>query len=373
LAKEDPENNTVIYINGRFLTQPVTGVQRYAYEVVKGLDSLCEQGVVAVKRYRFVILAPRRSGDMDLKHIAVQRVGMLRGHLWEQIELPLHAAGGVLFNPCNTAPLAKLNQVVTIHDASVFGFPRAYSLLFRSWYRLLLVCLGRTAKRILTDSEFSRRELMAHCGIRSEKLAVIPLGKEHILALEEDDAILHRHDLRDGRYVLAVSSMNPNKNFATILRAIELLGDVDYDVAIAGGTNPKIFGHVQLQQSRRIKMLGYVNDRELKSLYRHAACFVFPSFYEGFGLPPLEAMACGCPVIAAHTSSLPEVCGDACLYCDPDSPEDVARQIHALMADDARREGLGLRGADRSRMFGWERCARETLAVLDEVTGTARP
>lgn len=113
--------------------------------------------------------------------------------------------------------------------------------------------------------------------------------------------------------------------------------------------------------------MGYVSDAELRALYEHAACFVYPSFYEGFGLPPLEAMACGCPVIVSNAASLPEVCGDAALYCNPCSPEDIAEKISLLMADPRLREDLRQKGLERAKQFTWEKCARETFAIIEKV------
>lgn len=357
-------------LNGRFLTQPTTGVQRYAVELVKALDMLIDCGVIDSSRYSFCLLSSNdASYDLNLKHIPLKRVGHFKGHFWEQFELPLYTYDGFLINLCNTAPILKHNQTATIHDASVFGFPQAYSFAFRNWYKLLFKMLGITAKKIITDSSFSKEELAKYCGIDKDKIDVVYLGKEHILAIQPDDSILHRHDLIRKRFVLAVSSMNPNKNFRSIVQAVELLGDMGFDIVIAGGTNPKIFSQSELSLPNNVKHVGYVSDGELRALYGQASCFIYPSFYEGFGLPPLEAMACGCPVIVSQAASLPEVCGDAALYCNPHCPEDIAKKIALMMSDDDLRAKFRQKGLERAELFTWEKCARETMKLIQEVLG----
>ena len=354
-----------IQINARFLTQPVTGVQRYAVHLVKALDDLLDRGLIDPKRFLFVLLAPREIRyALPLKHIPLKRVGHLSGHLWEQFELPFYARGGLLLNLCNAAPLFKRNQIVTIHDASVFATPNAYSYFFRTWYKILLTVLGKTARKIMTDSSFSKTELIRYAGMDDRKIEVIALGAEHVFSTNTDETILKRHEIGRKPFVLAVGSMNPNKNFDGIVRAIERLGDAPFDIVIAGGVNPRVFGSARPVLPAAVKHLGYVNDGELRTLYEHASCFVYPSLYEGFGLPPLEAMACGCPVIVSRSASLPEVCGDAAVYCDPDDPKDIAEKITMLMNDSTLREKLRGKGMERARQFRWDRCARETAALM---------
>lgn len=357
-----------IFINARFLTQSITGVQRYAVEFVKSLDKLIDSGVIDGKQYSFVMLAPREiKYELNLQHIPLILSGRLKGHLWEQLELPFYTKDRLLVNLCNAGPLIKSRQTVTIHDAAVFGFPQAYSLAFRAWYKVLLTGLGKVSKKIFTDSVFSKKELIKYCHISEHKIQVVPLGKEHIFTAEPDRAVYCRYNLTNGRYVIAVSSMSPNKNFHSIVQAIELLGDSGYDIVIAGGVNPKVFSRSPAPFPESVKHVGYVSDGELRALYEHAACFVYPSFYEGFGLPPLEAMACGCPVIVSKTASLPEVCGDAVLYCDPDNPEDIADKIKQLMNDETLRETLRQKGLARASLFTWEKCTRDTFAEIKEI------
>jgi glycosyltransferase involved in cell wall biosynthesis len=347
-----------VFINGRFLTQPITGVQRYAREVVKALDRLLRERVLDPGAAEITLLTPPSGADpLSLEHIQSRRVGRLSGHAWEQLELPVASRGGVLLNLCNTAPLARGAQVVTIHDAAVYRWPGAYTRAFRIWYRLLWMALAYTAPAILTVSSFSRRELAACLGIAESRIRVVTESGEHILAAASDSRILDRHGLRARPFALAVSTANPTKNFGAVVGAIELLGQTGFDFVIAGGVDPRVFAAATAPLPAAVKRVGYVSDGELRALYEHAACFVYPSLYEGFGLPLLEAMICGCPVIASDAASIPEVCGDAALYCDARSPADIARKLTALMTDEAQRRALAARGLAHAARFSWREAA----------------
>jgi len=357
-----------IYINSRFLSQNLTGVQRYAIEVVKALDHLIDCGVISAEKYSFHLLCPNIPlYDLALKHIPLMCVGKLTGHLWEQLELPFFSKNGLLLNLCNTGPLFKRRQIVTIHDASIYGFPTAYSWKFQLWYRFLYFGLARNSLAINTVSYFSREELSKYSVADASKINVIHEGKEHFDSVVSDNSIIAKYGLHQRLFVLAVSSLNPNKNFHSVVGALELVTESKFDLVIAGGTNSKIFSKSSFPLADRTINVGYVTDQELKALYEHSACFIYPSFYEGFGLPPLEAMSCGCPVIVSNAASMPEVCGDAVLYCDPYSPEDIAAKIRTVLADADLREKLRLKGLQRASLFSWVKCGREVMSVIEKV------
>ncbi len=357
-------SKTRIYINGRFLKASVTGVQRYAYELLRTIDRLIGRNDPAVRGYEFVVLAPTGEiHELGTRHIEVRQAGRFNGQLWEQISLPLLAKDGFLLNLCNAAPLFRRKQAVTLHDAAVYSVPDTYSSAFKLWYKLMFRTLGRTSPLILTCSNNSKDELIRHCGIREDKIRVIYHGKEHVL----QSGVAPDYPAQQGLerpFVLAVSSRSPNKNFRSIVRAAELIGDQGYDFVIAGGTNPKIFKSEDTELGENVRHVGYVEDEELHTLYEKASCFVFPSFYEGFGFPPLEAMACGCPVVVSDTASLPEVCGDAVLYCDPSKPEDIAAKIAEVMGNPELQERMRRQGLAQASQFSWEKCAYETLAEV---------
>lgn len=361
-----------IFINGRFLTQATTGVQRYAAELTQALDGLLCCGEISLTAYRVVLLVPRGvRHELPLEHIRVEQVGWSRGHVWEQVDLRHHTRvrGAVLLNPGNSAPIGAPNVVVTIYDAGVFATPQAYSLAFRTWYRLMHWSLSRHARHIITVSEFSRQQLQAYTAAPMSRIEVIPPGAEHIVRLDADRGILERHSLGQRPFVLAVSSLNPNKNFKLIINALaytpDLLNSVDF--VVAGGTNPRVFRNTGMAFGPGIRYLGYVTDRELKALYQQATAFVYPSLYEGFGLPPVEAMSCGCPVVVARSDPLPWVCREAALYCDPHDPQDLANQIRLVAGNPKIRAELRQRGLARARDFTWRQCARRTFQLLDKV------
>ncbi len=361
-----------VFINGRFLTQATTGVQRYAAELTQALDCLVSSDEISSNAYRFVLLVPpgeRR--ELRLQRIAIEPVGRFRGHLWEQVDLRRHTrvAGALLLNLGNTAPVRARNVVVTIHDAAVFATPEAYSPAFRTWYRWMHRSLSRSARSIITVSDFSRQQLQHYAGAPASRINVIASGAEHIARLVPDSGILERHRIGNRPFILAVSSLNPNKNFKLIIEALAYLPDLlsRFDLVVAGGTNPRVFRTGGFDFGPSVTQLGYVSDRELKALYERATAFVFPSLYEGFGLPPLEAMSCGCPVVVARAASLPWVCGDAALYCDPHDARDLADKIRLIADDTALQADLRTRGLARAREFTWPGCARSTFQLLAKV------
>ncbi len=358
-----------LFINGRFLSQAVTGAQRYAEELVKALDILIGQEP-ELSRWSLEILAPRDiNRRLSLKNISLRQMGFLTGNAWEQLELPWHARGEFLFNPCNAMPYGHSRQIVAVYDAVVFVYPEAFSLFFRAWRKSNQLAAGKIARAIITCSQFSKDELAKLCGFKEEKTHVVYPGIEHILSHPADDSIIKRHNLDQRPFILAVSTANRYKNFAAVNRLSQRLEKMGKNVSViaAGGKNIRVFGHAGEQKLSHIQHLGSPTNAQLRALYEAAAGFLFPSFYEGFGFPPMEAMACGCPVIAARTASIPEVCGEAALYCDPTNDEDIFKQVCRVLDDADLRKNLREKSLARAREFTWGKCAREFLKVSESV------
>ena len=354
-----------LFINGRFLAQPQTGTQRYAVELLKALDELIDCGKVDLAGVKLTILAPpEKLNPLALNHIPVRVTGGLKGNLWEQTCLPWFARTGLLFSPCNIGPWLHANQAVTIHDVSVFASPESYSRAFRWKYATTFKVLSKTAKQVFTDLIFSRDELIRVIGMRPEKIQVVPLGREHIFHISADTGIFEQHQIGSKPYILAVSSNSPHKNFPRLVEAVGQLGHGNYDVVIVGGTFSKVFQTQEYTLPPFVKRIGYISDGELRALFERAACFVYPSYYEGFGLPPLEAMTLGCPVAVSRAASLPEVCGDAADYFDPFDVTDIAQTVFRLATDPIRQEMLRQRGLVRASHFSWKVTAEETWNCL---------
>jgi glycosyltransferase involved in cell wall biosynthesis len=357
-----------VVIDGRFVGQTITGVQRYATEVVRGFDRLLADGSASRPGYDLVLAVPTGTAmPFTLDHIRVQPVGRLRGHLWEQIELHRFSADDLLLCLCNVAPLRRRKQVVTLHDASVFAHPEAYSRLFRAWYRIVQRQVGARALMVLTDSEFSRSELHRYIDVPPARTRVVPLGGDHLGRVTADRTILVRHGLGQRPFVLAVSSLAPHKNFGVFLEAIGRIHEdqPDLDIVVAGGRFDRVFSSRRVPVSGAVQE-GYVTDAELKALYESAACFVYPSLYEGFGLPPLEAMACGCPVVLSSAGSLPEVGNGAALYFDPTDPASLAHAVSRVLTEPALARQLREQGRVRAAELTWDRCARLTFRALEQ-------
>jgi len=352
-----------VLINGRFLTQRVTGVQRYARETLQCMDELLAEG--AGEFARWTLLTPAGVDAPPLKRIRVESFGRLKGHAWEQIELAWRAKKGLLFSFAFTGPLSLRRQIVTVHDAAVVRIPSAYNWRFRLWYRSLIGRIVSRAPRTIAVSQFSADEATACFGAPASRVRVSTEGWQHLDRVTADESVLDRHGLRNKPFALAVSSPTPNKNFAAIAQALALLGTDAPRVAVAGSADPSIFRSTAAQSDSIVK-LGFVSDSELKALYLQAACFVMPSFYEGFGIPPLEAMSCGCPVIASTAPAIQEVCGDAALYFSPHQPQELAEQLRRLFADRRLAQRLSQDGLKRAERYSWKESARLNLAVVKE-------
>ncbi len=352
-----------LVINGRFLQRPVTGVERFAIETLRALDEMIS--AQEVKLAELIIAVPKGTQAKNIfKNIPIIEVGHFQGYAWEQIELPVYAGSRFLVNLCNMGPVMKKKQCVVIHDAAVFSVPEAYGRIFRLVYKCIHRLLTLRGAQILTVSEFSKRELAHHLGLAASAIIVLPEGGEHVLRVQPDDGILTKASLLRRPFVLAVSSAQANKNFGFVVRALATLGDPGFDVVVAGGTNPGVFSTNGMPMPAFVKHVGYVSDAELTSLYKHAACFVFPSLYEGFGIPPLEAMAHGCPVVASTAASIPEVCGDAAIYFDPKDAKSFLAALDKVMSTELVRAELRQLASQRSQLWTWRKTAQSLLKAI---------
>jgi glycosyltransferase involved in cell wall biosynthesis len=289
----------------------------------------------------------------------------------EQLQLwrSVPAQCGVLWSPHYNIPmLTGKRLVVTIHDLfHLATLSELQGVHKRLYARLLFGAVARKAERVICVSEFTAGELARLTGMERARMRVIHNG------VEPSWSGVERVAPRDGRpYFLYVGNVKPHKNLARLVDAFAgVAGRVPHDLVIVGKREGFITGDETVagraaSLGERVRFTGFIDDCELACYFAGADCLVFPSLYEGFGLPPLEAMACGCPVLASRAASLPEVCADAALYCDPYSVPDIAEKLVLMAGDRPLREDLARRGRERAGHFSWDRAAQQTLAVLRE-------
>ncbi|MEX3916283.1 glycosyltransferase family 4 protein [Paraburkholderia sp. BR10872] len=354
-----------LMINGRFLGRRATGVDRFAFETIRALDQLIELRDPCVAGLRTEIIVPAALAALPnpFRHVALRASGKGGGLRWEQLALPQAARGRLLLNLCNSGPLWYRRQITVLHDAAPARVPDSYSRSFVAWYRLMAPRLGRISRRVITVSEFSRRELSDAYRIPVDKIGVVPESGEHMLRVQQDGGNA-ANAFGERPFVLAVGSLNRHKNFQLVADAARLIRDAQFDIIVVGGGDARVYGTGQEALPEFVKHLGYVSDGALAALYRRAACFVYPSRYEGFGLPPVEALALGCPVIASRLPAVQEACNDAVLYTSPDDPAELARLLERITSDAALRERLRERGRARTAELTWQTTATRLIEEI---------
>jgi glycosyltransferase involved in cell wall biosynthesis len=349
-----------IAINGRFLTQRASGVQRFAAEAIKAIDALLDSDYSALKG-RVEILAPQAARDFPLKNIPLRRIGRSTGYLWEQVEFPLYGRGRLLLNLCMLGPLAARHQIVVVHDATVLALPGNFSARFRAAYKFLIPRLCARSDLVVTVSEFSRGEIGARYGADVSTMPVCFEGGDHIQAVAADRGVIERLGLGGRKFFLGVGVDSANKNIKTVVAAFQKANLPDAVLVLTGAKDTRVFGETEIAQGDNVRLVGFISDGELRALYENALALVFPSFYEGFGLPPLEAMTCGCPVVISEQPALVEVGGDAALHCRAHDAAQIAGHMQALHNDEALRARLSAAGRERARRFTWTATARSLL------------
>ncbi|WP_164922332.1 glycosyltransferase family 4 protein [Rhodopirellula baltica] len=351
-----------IMLNGRFLTRPSTGVERVAHELWNSVTQRLEQKPGRLKGACSIAIPNAACGEPKTSSRILK--GRTSGQFWEQVELPFQAKNALLLNLCNLAPVTVSNQLVMIHDAQVFLTPESYSLAFRNWYRWILPQLGHRAKYVATVSEYSRQQLESFGVVPKGKAMVIPNGGDHILRVKACDDILSKHKIQQNGYFLAIGSLSPHKNIRVLLEALALRKNKKHPLIVAGGGNNAVFQKHFTGAHKDAKFIGRVTDQELKALYQNAKALLFPSIFEGFGLPPIEAMYCGCPVVASNTAAIPETCGSAALYRDPRDGEAWSDALDQIAGNESIRERMSINGHLRCIEYTWEASADKIATAI---------
>lgn len=354
------------------------GIGEYAFELLTELEHL--QSNILNLTFQ-VSLKQRPMADLpkERKGWSYQIIGPKR--LWTQIGLPLHLylrrnKPDVFFTPTHYAPrFSPIPTVISIMDLSYIHYPQLfrssdlYQLKHWSSYSV------KKAKKILTISEASRNDIINEYKISPENVVVTYPGIKSEKHMKANVVDIHSKFSIPGRYILFVGTLQPRKNIVRLIQAFSILKkdqeNEDLELVIVGKKGwlfeeileaPHTFG-----VEDDVRFLEFVDDLELTELYKQAVCFVLPSLYEGFGLPVLEAMKYGCPVITSNVSSLPEAGGDAALYVDPTNSEDIAKTMQKVVENKGLQEQLREKGYKQVKKFSWEKTAKETLAVLSEV------
>ncbi len=300
---------------------------------------------------------------------------------WEQAVGPRalrRARIDVAHAPVNVGPIfSPAPSVVTVHDLSFLHYPEQYPGMKQRYLNLLTRLSVERADRVIAVSESTRQDVLRFYRVASERVATVPNGLDPSFRRIEDRETLAAFRARHGLptcFILFVGTLQPRKNLVGLLRAYaRLLPRLDVPLVVVGAKGWLYEGVFQearaLGVSERVVFAGYAPPEDLPLWYAAASVFVYPSLYEGFGLPVIEAMACGTPVVTSNTSSLPEVAGEAALLVDPTDPDALAEAIERALTDEALRWELKERGYERARRFNWERTARETVAVYRAAAG----
>lgn len=264
-------------------------------------------------------------------------------------------------------------SVITVHDLSFERFPEFYNLKSRLWHKVIRPKkLLPRAHKIIAVSESTKNDLRELYGISEERIKVIYSGVEQNVQVNEQALkdVQQKYDLPDN-FILSLSTLEPRKNIEGIIKAFDKLPDnvqKNVHLVITGPRGWKYKQIFKLAKSVRcadkIKFIDYIDPKDKPALYKLAGIFVYPSFYEGFGFPPLEAMSAGCPVITSFASSLPEVAGDAAILVDPYNIYEITEALEQVLRDEKLRDILGKKGLENIKRFKWERAARETLEAL---------
>jgi glycosyltransferase involved in cell wall biosynthesis len=349
----------VVYVNGRFLGHKMDGIGRFSLEICKQLKRL---------NLDFKIVIPK---GLDYKNefgFEIIEYGNLKSHFWEQIDLLrfLKSNGSLLLlNLSGLGPLFYKNQIITIHDLSFYENKKWFSKVYTLFYSLTTPILARSALKILTVSNFSKREIIKHLKIDAEKIEVIynAVANDLNKGVENGTGSSTVGSILDSKYILAVSSIDPRKNLQCLIDAFLALQLEDCKLVLVGKTSNHF--NVTLQSnSDNIIFTGFVSDADLYNLYKKCEFFIYPSLYEGFGIPPLEAMINGCAVIVSDIPSLKEVCSDAALYVDPYDVESVKNGMLKIISDSKLKAALKSKGSLRSSFFKWEKSGEKVYEII---------
>jgi len=366
-----------IGIMARGLSGPTGGVRRYIASITHALLTID-------RKNEYVLYYDHRS-HLGENPTAIEKVINIPSKmLYDHIALPLAVRRDrvdVLFCPKNVVPpLSNCKSVTIVHDLGYMANPTYYAPVDTLYMNLAMRWSIRKSSAIIAVSQNTKADLVSRLGAKAEKIHCIYEAMDENYRLIEDRARLE--NVRDkynlpSEFILSVAGLQRRKNLPNLIKAFSLLRErpeINHKLVMIGAPSwqhSAILSEMRASPVRNeIQWLKFIPEEDLPVIYNLATLFVFPSLYEGFGLPLLEAMACGCPVVCSNTSSLPEIAGDAAILVDPTSIEQLADGIYKVLVDDNLQNDLIKKGLERASCFSWERAAKETLEVFEEVYRT---
>ncbi len=365
-----------IGFDARLVYYQQAGIGQYILQLVQGLARLSSA-------HELWVLRSRKAPPFSLpQRVRQARLWTPSHHRRESAALLAELVGkrlALLHSPDFIPPFGgRFRSVITIHDLNFIHFPEFLTPESARYYEQIHRAVGR-ADHIITDSDWTREDVLNHLGAPPERVTTVHLAANPvyrpITIHDEIRQTLTRYGLPSD-FIIFVGTLEPRKNVPALLKAHRLLLDQGLDIHLAivgrkGWLYEEIFSTLtKLKLGEHVHFLENVPYEDLARLYNAASCLALPSHYEGFGLPPLEAMACGTPVVVSNRASLPEVVGDAGLLVDPDNPEALSQALAQVLDDDELRESLRGRGLMRASEFSWARTAHETMAIYEQVLGT---
>lgn len=356
-----------IVINGRFLSQRPTGVQRVACECTLALDRLLGEGRFPGVRARLVVPSDARPMPAPLSEITVEVAPGAGGHAWEQLVLPGRVRGGHLLCLGNSAPALSLigrkPVAVMLHDQAYRTFPADYSLAYRAFHYLLGPLILRRARPLLLVSESERRVLAQRQPRVAQRAVVVPNGSWTQDGPQQAELAQPTRPVRS--YGLFLGRPDRRKNIDAVLAvAIDLARARGLPFRIVGPGTEALRDRIPAELRQLVTVTAAIADHDLPALYLNAAYLLYPSFYEASGLPPSEAMSFGCPVVTADLPALRERCGDAALFCDPHDPQAVRAAVVQLLDDPVATAARVQVGYDRVRHMTWRTQAALIVSAM---------
>lgn len=342
-----------IIVNCRFLTQKTTGVQRFAIEICKRLPS-------TIKGKEIIYVAPKGGGENKIGANIVQ-LGRFNGQLWEQIDLPRYLKkhdNPVLINLVGIAPVFYKNKIMVLHDLAFKHHPEWFNFYFNKAYNFLIPKSLKHSKFLITVSNYVKEDIIKTYQYQKEQIQVVYNAPAEIFI---------NKNIKKEKIILTVSSIEPRKNLKRVIEAFTSI-DSDYKLIVVGSKHQSFsnLGLDDLESNDNVIFTGYLSDEALIKLYNTAEIFIYASLFEGFGIPPLEAQASGCPCVISNTTCLPEIYKDTVSYCDPLSVKSIKTSLLDLILNENKRVSLKQKGIKNAERFSWDISAKNFVKIIEE-------